>query len=74
VGTPDEVRAMGILLGVGGAFLAAMGLLWAFLAVVGREWDYCPSGECYPGELVGGAIAVLGVTLALAGARVTRRR
>ena len=68
------MRAIGVLLVVAGAALAALGLLWALLAIVGREWDYCPSGECYPGELVGGAIAVGGLAVAWIGVRISRAR
>ena len=67
-------RAAALLLALGGFALAAVGLLWVLLAVFGNEWDYCTSGDCYPGELVGGTIALVGAAAAMFGIRLARSR
>jgi len=68
------VRAVGGLLVAAGVAFAAVGLLWLFLALYGREWDYCPSGKCYAGELMGTILLVLGSAAAFVGVRIFRSR
>ena len=69
------MRAIGVSLIFMAVLLEAFGLTGLVLAVVGEEWDYCPSGgECIAGEAVGLAIMLAAAALGLLGARVGRRR
>jgi hypothetical protein len=67
------VKLMGALVVGAGAVLSAVGLLWLLLAIVGKEWDFCPSGGCIAGEIAGAAIAAVAALLAVLGRRLARR-
>ena len=52
--------------------LAGIGVLWTVFAIIGTEWDFCRGNECIAGELMGIALAVLGVAVGWSGIRVGR--
>jgi hypothetical protein len=51
-------KLFGALLLLVAVVLGAIGLLWAILAAVGTEWDYCNGGRCTDGEIMGLALIV----------------
>ena len=69
------MRAFGALLLLAAAFLGAIGAAWTTFAIIGTEWDYCPSGgDCIAGELVGLMIVVVAVLAGWSGLRLVRSR
>jgi hypothetical protein len=69
------VRFFGALLLLAAAVVGALGAAWTTLAIVGTEWDYCPTGnDCIPGELVGLTIVTIGVIAGFSGFRLVRSR
>ena len=54
--------------------VGAIGLLWAILATVGTEWDYCNGGSCTDGEIVGLALIVPAAVAGVAGFLLVRGR
>lgn len=66
-------RPIGILLLLTALTVSAIGVLWAVLAIVGHEWDYCPDNGCIRGEVVGLALLAAGALAGWAGVRLARR-
>jgi hypothetical protein len=69
------VRAFGALLLLAAAFLGAIGAAWTTFAIIGTEWDYCPSGsDCIAGELAGLTLVAIAMVAAWVGLRLARTR
>ena len=67
-------KLLGALLLVLGVLAAAIGLLWAFLASVGTEWDYCNGGSCTDGTITASFLILAAVVAGVAGIRLLRRK
>jgi hypothetical protein len=65
---------IGGVVGLVGLAIAGAGVLWTTLAVIGSEWDFCTGGTCIAGEVMGAALAVVGVVLGWSGIRVARQK
>jgi hypothetical protein len=69
------MRSFGVLLLLAAAVVGVLGAAWTTLAIVGAEWDYCPTGnDCIPGELAGITVLTVGVVAGLSGLRLVRSR
>ena len=67
------MRALGALLATAAAVVGGVGALWTILALVGREWDYCPGGnDCIPGELAGLTLLIGAAALAWLALRLVK--
>lgn len=45
-------KLFGLLLVVFAAVAGSVGVLWAYGASAGAEWDYCNGGSCTEGEVM----------------------
>ena len=49
----NVTKLLGALLLLFAVLVGGIGLVWAFLAGAGLEWDYCNRGSCTDGRTVG---------------------
>jgi hypothetical protein len=62
------------LVGLVGLAVAGIGVLWITFAVIGSEWDFCTRGTCIAGEVMGAALAVVGLALGSSGIRIAKQK
>jgi hypothetical protein len=63
------------LLLLAAAVVGVLGAAWTTFAIIGTEWDYCPSGrDCIAGELMGMVLVAVAGLSAWSGVRLVRNR
>lgn len=67
-------KLLGALLLVFAAVAGATGVLWAYLASVGTEWDYCNGGSCTDGEVMAAFLIVPAAVAGVVGFLLLRGR
>jgi hypothetical protein len=67
-------KLLGALLLSLAVVVGVIGLLWALLASVGTEWDYCSGGSCTDGEVMALFLIVPAAVAGVAGFLFLRGR